>query len=109
MNCINQTPFNPEDPFDKWAHHFKGEVTEVFERARADPSFDLEPGEDLASFIMGGLTAIIGVTFVMTVRDGRDALVGGIVDAIPQARAVAESIIDDEGEDDGPLFGKGRV
>jgi hypothetical protein len=87
--------FDPGDPYDAMCESFRTQVAGMASDAlKAAIYRDMTPGQQLSTFMAGTLTGLIGVCFASIRDEGRDAIMEGIVEALPLARRQAAEILD---------------
>lgn len=92
----HQGDFDPGDPYDAMCESFRIHVCKMAEAAYSAAIYrDMEPDQQLSSFMAGTLTGLIGVCFASIRDEGRDVMMQGILDALPFARQQAEEILEE--------------
>lgn len=92
---IDRAPFDPGDAFDAMADRFRREVADIALRAEKTTIFrEMPTDRQVACFMAGVTTGLVGVCFAFVDREGRDPIVRALADYLPQAAENAESIAD---------------
>ena len=92
-------PFKPDDPYDAMSEMFRRQVTDLaLEAYKVTLYRDLNPQQQLEVFLAGALTGVVGVCLASVKSEGADAIMEYIVECLPVARQMAESIADENGK-----------
>lgn len=95
-------PFDPADPMDAMSENFRLQITKMALDAYKIAIYrDLNPQDQLRSFIAGALTGVIGVSLASIDSKGADALMDYLAECLPIARQMAEAV---RGPDGKPLL-----
>lgn len=90
-------PFDPGEPFDAMAEMFRRRLVEMVQEAdRITVYREMSPQDQLLSMTSGVLVGLIGIAFCTFSKEGRDAFMEGTIKFLPEARAQAEAMLDDE-------------
>lgn len=89
--------YDPNDPFDAVCDSFRRDITEIALRvALQNEQFKaLSPRDQVRSFIVGCLTAMIGSTFARTPPEHHDSAMSYIRKALPLAREFVDTMTAD--------------
>lgn len=91
-------PFDPGEPFDAMAEMFRQRLVEIVQEAGKITIYrEMSPQDQLLALTGGILVGLVGVAFCSFSEEGRDPFMEGIVRFLPEARAQAESILDEPG------------
>lgn len=90
--------FDAGDPMDAVAEMFRRQITQLALDAEKVTIYrDLDPQQQLQSFIAGAMTGLVGVALASVQTAGADAMVDYLVECIPYARQQVEGIRDENG------------
>lgn len=90
-------PFDPSNPADAVADMFRRQTAELALAALEMPLYrQLSDQQQIASFMAGVMTGLLGVCLAQMKPEGRDHMMRAFKKYIPQARAQAEGIIADD-------------
>ncbi len=85
--------FDPADPYNAMCESFRLQVIQMMDDGQRITIFrDLPPDRQLSALMAGTLSGVLGVAFCMV--EDRDAVIKGIVEALPHLRRQTESILD---------------
>jgi hypothetical protein len=97
-NSTLRAPFDPVDPTDAMSEMFRRQVTDIALQAYKIAIYrDLNPQQQLECFLAGAMTGIVGVALASIQTEGADAMMEYLAECLPNAREMAESIADENG------------